>query len=113
MRARGGTATVNDVTSETEIHDNDAVRYAMRNLEEQGKVDCEVVNRQGLNVTQATLTDEGDNIVRDEVMELEHLVQRHESWLENHSPVIRSIVRDLDDQGVIDIEEHIPDMGDE
>lgn len=94
-----GVATTHDLTTETEISDNDAARYQLKKLASQGLVDLDTVEEEQFTTKRATLTEAGRQQVDSRWNNLSEVV-------EEHSHLIAQLLRDLDEQDVIDLAEY-------
>lgn len=99
IHKNGGSATTHDITTGTDINDNDAARYQLKKLEDVGYVEISKVEQRHFETTQATLTEDGES-------ELENHYQELGEALASNSQIIFKLIEDLDEEGVIDIEDY-------
>jgi len=99
VHSNGGTVTTNDITTETSIDDNDAARYQLQKLADEGYVSLDKVQEGHYTVTQATLTEQGES-------ELEEYWKDLGQAVATNSEVVFKLLEDLDQQNIIDIDEY-------
>lgn len=99
IHSNGGAATTHDITTETEIDDNDAARYQLKKLEEAGYVELSKIEEGHYTVTQATLTENGESELEDYYRDLGQAVA-------TNSEVMLKLIEDLDAEGIINIDEY-------